>query len=141
MITLPLYTFLVATGTHDCPRERPMNRLLSIVARLLPLFICVALIEAAQNQFSVDATKQPAPPVRERGPFPGSPTPGHSGNLPVRLELSFPTGDLRTDGTTRVDFVITNIGPEPIILPSSVDQNIAPIVQGVVLTLWLTSDA
>src|SRR5262249_17507450 len=56
-------------------------------------------------------------------------------------DLLFQTGDLRPDGTTPVDFVITNVGTEPIILPSSVDQNIVAMVQRVVLTLWLMSDA
>jgi hypothetical protein len=38
-----------------------------------------------------------------------------------------------------VDFVITNVGTEPISLPSSVNQNIER--QTSVLTLWLSSDA
>ena len=106
-----------------------MKRLHSIAAVFPLLFLCVVLIEASQNHFTVDATRQPGPPVRGRGPFPGSPTPGHSANLPIRLDLLFQTGDLRPDGTTPVDFVITNVGTEPIILPSSVDQNIVPMVQ------------
>jgi hypothetical protein len=118
-----------------------MNRFHSVVAWFSLLFLCVMLVKAAQNQFTIDATRQPAPPPRGRGPFPGSPTPGHSMNLSIRLDLLFQTGDLRPDGTTPVDFVITNVGTEPIILPSSVDQNVAPMVQRVVLTLWLTSDA
>jgi hypothetical protein len=122
-------------------RERPMNRLHSIAALFPLLFLCAVPIEAAQNQFTVDATMQPAPPARARGPFPGSPTPGHSANLPIRLDLLFPTEDLRPDGTTLVDFVITNVGTEPIMLPSSVDQDIEPMVQRAALTLWLTSDA
>ena len=92
----------------------------------------------AQDQSTIDATKQPSPPARGRGPFPGSATPGHSAGLPIRLELSIPTGELRPDGTTLVDFVITNVGTEPITLPSSVNQNIDGTD---VLTLWLTSDA
>jgi len=122
-------------------RERPMNRLHSIVAVFPLLFLCVILVATAQNQFTVDATMQPSPPPRARGPFPGSPSPGHSVNLPIRLELLFRTGDLRPDGTALVDFVITNVAPKPIILPSSADQNIAPMAPKVVLTLWLTSDA
>ena len=118
-----------------------MNRLHSIVARFPLLFLSIVLVDAAQNQFTIDATRQPAPPARARGPFPGSPTPGHSPNLAIRLDLLFGTGDLRPDGTTPVDFVITNVGTEPIILPSSVDQNIAPRARRVVLTLWLRSDA
>src|SRR5262244_741269 len=141
MITLPLYTSVAGIDTRDCFESDPMNRLHSIVARLPLLFLSIVLVDAAQNQFTIDATRQPAPPARARGPFPGSPTPGHSPNLAIRLDLLFGTGDLRPDGTTPVDFVITNVGTEPIILPSSVDQNVAPMVQLVVLTLWLTSDA
>jgi hypothetical protein len=118
-----------------------MNGLHSVVAPFPLLFLCVVLIEPVQNQVTVDATRQPAPPPRASGPFPGSLTPGHSTNLPIRLELLFRTGDLRPDGTALVDFVITNVGPKPIILPFSPDQNIAPTVQRVVLTLWLTSRA
>lgn len=118
-----------------------MNRLHSIVAAFPLLFLCVILVETAQNQFTIDATRQPGPPARARGPFPGSSSPGHSVNLPIRLELLFRTGDLRPDGTALVDFVITNVGPKPIILPSSPDQNVAPMAPKVVLTLWLTSDA
>jgi len=50
-----------------------------------------------------------------------------------------PTTELRSDGTALVDFVITNVGTEPMSLPSSVNQNIEQ--QTSVLTLWLTSDA
>jgi hypothetical protein len=87
---------------------------------------------------TIDATKQPSPPARGRGPFPGSATPGHSAGLPIRLELLIPTGELRADGTILVDFMITNVGTEPITLPSSVDQNME---RTAILTLWLTSDA
>src|SRR5262245_33987534 len=96
-----------------------MNRLHSIVARLPLLFLSIVLVEAAQNQFTIDATRQPAPPARARGFFPGSPTPGHSPNLAIRLDLLFGTGDLRPDGTTLLDFVITNVGTEPIIVRST----------------------
>ena len=116
-----------------------MNRLHSIAAVFPLLILCVVLVATAQNQFTVDATMQPSPPPR--GPFPGSPSPGHSVNLPIRLELVFRTGDLRPDGTALVDFVITNVAAKPIILPSSADQNMAPLAPKVVLTLWLTSDA
>jgi hypothetical protein len=45
------------------------------------------------------------------------------------------TGKLEGDGTKSIDFVITNIGDEPITLPVSVDQNM-PSTH--VLTLYLT---
>jgi len=96
------------------------------------------LVGSPPGQLSLDATKQPSPPARGRGPFPGSAHPGHSAGLPVRLELEIPTGELRPDGTTLVDFLITNVGTEPITLPASVDQNME---RTEVLTLWFTSDA
>jgi uncharacterized protein YigA (DUF484 family) len=46
---------------------------------------------------------------------------------------------LGPDGALLVDFVITNIGTEPIRLPTSVNRNLEH--QTAVLTLWLTSDA
>ena len=49
------------------------------------------------------------------------------------------TGKLKPNGTALIDFVITNIGDEPIQLPFSVDQNISSPTH--VLTLYLTSDA
>lgn len=115
-----------------------MDRL-KLLAALVALFsLGVVLVGSAQDQLTIDATKQPSPPARGRGPFPGSVTPGHSAGLPIQLELLIPTGELRPDGTTLVDFMITNVGTEPITLPSSVNQNI----EGTdVLTLWFTSDA
>lgn len=95
-------------------------------------------VGSAQGQSTIDATKQSGPPPRGRGPFPGSANPGHSAGLPIRLELRIPTGELRPDGTTLVDFIITNAGTEPVILPASVDQGTEPTD---VLTLWLASDA
>jgi hypothetical protein len=96
------------------------------------------LVGGAQYQLTIDATRQPSLPARGRGPFPGSPLPGNSVGFPVRLDLFVPTGKLEPNGTTLVDFVITNIGAEPIKLPSSVDQNISGTH---ILTLYLTSDA
>jgi hypothetical protein len=96
------------------------------------------LVGSAQGQLTLDATKQPSPPLRGRGPFPGSVHPGHSAGLPIRLQLQIPTGELRPDGTTLVDFIITSVGTEPITLPTSVDQNVE---RTDILTLWLTSDA
>jgi hypothetical protein len=99
---------------------------------------------SAQGQVSIDALNQPSAPMRGRGPFPGSDKPGHSAGLPVRVELQIPTGELRPDGTTLVDFLITNVGTKPIMLPASVRQN-ASFDQGMertdVLTLWVSSDA
>ena len=98
----------------------------------------VIFVGSAQEQLTIDATKQPSPPIRGRGPFPGSGNPGHSPGLPIQLELQIPTGELRLDGTALVDFMITNVGTEPITLPVSVDQNLEGAE---ILTLWFTSDA
>jgi len=58
--------------------------------------------------------------------------------FPVRLDLVIAKGKLEPNGTTLIDFIITNIGAEPIKLPFSVDQNISHTH---ILTLYLTSDA
>jgi hypothetical protein len=50
-----------------------------------------------------------------------------------------PNGPLQPDGTTLVDFVITNIGDDMLLLPSSLNEDNGP--SSYVLTLWLTSDA
>jgi hypothetical protein len=97
------------------------------------------VVAAQDDPLIVDATAQPSPPPRGRGPSPGSASPGHSAGLPIRLDLLTPTTALRSDGTLRVDFEITNVGTKPVSLPSSVNQNIEE--QTSVLTLWLTSDA
>jgi hypothetical protein len=115
-----------------------MNRSKLLVALVALLCSGVILVGSAQDELTIDATKQPSPPARGRGPFPGSTAPGHSAGLPIRLDLLIPTGELRPDGTVLVDFMITNVGTEPITLPSSVDQNME---RTAVLTLWLTSDA
>ena len=114
-----------------------MNRLMLFVT-CFGLF-CSAMILAGESQYqlTIDAVGQPSPAARGRGPFPGS-APGHSVGFPVRLDLLVPTGKLEPDGTTLIDFVITNIGADPIRLPSSVDQNISHTH---VLTLYLSSDA
>jgi hypothetical protein len=98
----------------------------------------VIVVGSAQDHLTIDATRQPAPPLRGRGPYPGSPAPVHSVGLPVQLEVRIPTGRLRPDGTALVDFIITNVGTESITLPASIDHNIE---RTDVLTLWLTSDA
>src|SRR3974390_3284657 len=102
------------------------------------LFLDVGVVTLSQDELTIDAIKQPSPPLRSRGPFPGSTAPGHSAGLPIRLELLIPTGKLRSDGTVLVDFMITNIGTDPLALPSSTDQNLGGTE---ILTLWLTSDA
>lgn len=112
-----------------------LKLLLSMAVLLSPGLILVGL---AQDLLIIDASKQPAPPARGRGPFPASNSPGHSARLPIRLELRISNGTLQPDGTALVDFVITNIGSETIAVPSSLDGN-APSSD--ILTLWLTSDA
>lgn len=114
---------------------RRLKLLLPFTLLLSPVLILVGL---AQDQLIVDASKQPSPPTRGRGPFPGSSSPGHSAGLPIRLELLILTAELQPDATVLVDFVVTNVGTEPIRLPSSV-KNIEHATS--VLTLWLTSDA
>ena len=96
------------------------------------------LVGLAQHRLTIDASKQPSPPARGRGPFPGSIRPDHSARLPIRLELRIPNGPLQPNGTTFVDFVITNVGTETISLPSSINGNWQ---SSDILTLWFTSDA
>ena len=98
----------------------------------------VFLIGSAQDLQTIDAAAQQRRPPRARGPIPGSTSPGHSADLPIRLELLMPSPKLRPGETTLVDFIITNIGNEPIKLPSSVRLfNSEPMEA---LALWLTSD-
>jgi len=109
---------------------------------LLAALICagVVLARSAQDnpdQMTIDATRQQSRPPRGRGPFPGSPSPGHTAGLPIRLQLLMLTHELRPDGTTAVDFVVTNISTKPIKLPSSVVLLNSPMEA---LTLWITSD-
>jgi hypothetical protein len=126
--------------TRFCLDEEHMSRWTLLVGLIVSafLFLNVRLVALAQEPLTMDATKQPSPPLRGRGPFPGSTTPSHSARLPIRLELLIPTGKLRSDGTVLVDFMITNIGTDPIALPSSTDQNLGGTE---ILTLWLTSGA
>jgi hypothetical protein len=117
-----------------------MNRLSLFLVPIALSCLGVGFVVGAQDDpLIIDATAQPSPPSRGRGPSPGSASPGHSDGLPIRLDLLIPTTELRRDGTVLVDFVITNVGTEPISLPSSVNQNIEQ--ETTVLTLWLTSDA
>jgi hypothetical protein len=112
---------------------------LKLFATCFGLF-CSVMILAGESRYelTIDATSQPSPPARGRGPFSGSALPGHSVGFPVRLDLMIATGKLEPNGTTLIDFIITNIGAEPIKLPFSVDQNISHTQ---ILTLYLTSDA
>jgi hypothetical protein len=116
----------------------PMNRFKLSLAILTLLCSGAFLIGSAQDQQTIDSAAQQQRPPRASGPFPGSPTPGHSAALPIRLELLMPTRELRSDETTLVDFIITNIGNEPIKLPSSVLLFDSEPKEA--LTLWLTSD-
>ena len=125
-----------------------MDRLKLLAGPMALLFASVSLLPGQlHDQFMVDATRQLAPPARGRGPFPGSATPGHSADLPIRLDLLIPTGELKPDGTVLIDFRITNIGSELITLPVSIDQgSFLPQPPDTdftldILTLWLTSDA
>lgn len=110
----------------------------------LPLLLSLLFVLGAppcgltQEQQVIDALNQQSRPARGRGPFPSSAQPGHSAGLPIRIELQIPTRKLQPNGTIPVDFIITNIGRDPIRLPLSVH-----LLNGSreALTLWLTSDA
>lgn len=116
-----------------------MNRSNLFSAIFAFLFSGAFHVGFAQDQPTIDTTAQVSRPPRGRGPFPGSARSGHTAGLPIRLELRIPTGELRPNGTTLVDFIITNVGTEPIKLPSSVVLfNFEPREA---LTLWVTSDA
>ena len=111
-----------------------LKLLLLLVVLLSPAMIFVGL---AQDQLIVDASKQPSPPATGRGPYTNSP--GHFSRLPIRLELQIPSGSLQPDGTTLIDFVITNRGFDVISLPSSTEEG--DRLSSFVLNLWFTSDA
>jgi hypothetical protein len=122
-----------------------VDRLKLFAGLMALLFASVSLLSGQlRDQVTVDATRQLAPPMRGRGPFPGSATPGHSADLPIRLDLVIPTGELTPDGTVLIDFRITNIGSELITLPVSIDQgSFLPQPPDTdftldILTLWLT---
>ena len=89
------------------------------------------------QQVVIDASHQPSPPARGRGPFPGSSEPGHSAGFPIRLTVEIPDGKLQQDGSVSIDFILTNVGNTRLSLPSCVNQN---AVHTAVLTLYLTSD-
>ena len=64
-----------------------MRRLKSLLPLAVLLSPGLVLVGLAQGQLTIDASKQPSPPARGRGPFPGSSSPGHSAHLPIRLEV------------------------------------------------------
>jgi hypothetical protein len=115
-----------------------LKLLVPLVVLLSPGLILVGL---AQDQRTIDASKQPSPPARGRGPYSRSIGPGHSIDLPIRLELLIQSGPLQPDGTTLIDFVITYAGEgdDVILLPSSIKESDGP--SEYVLNLWFTSDA
>jgi hypothetical protein len=116
-----------------------MNRFNSFLAIFTLFYSSAFLVGDALDQQTIDATAQVLRPPPGRGPFPGFASPGHSAGLPIRLELRIPTGQLRPNGSTLIDFVIANIGTETIKLPSSIAMfNFEPREA---LTLWVTSDA
>jgi len=123
-----------------------LNLLLVLAELLSPHAIPAGL---AQDVLTLDATHQIMRPPRGRGPFPGSSTPGHSDGFPIRLELQFPN-EVAASASTPVDFIMTNIGTEPVKLPCSVvlfqalssgDAPDLDIGGTSILTLWITSDA
>src|SRR2546427_13217321 len=91
-----------------------------IVALAALLFASAILTGSDQSAFTIDATKQTMRPPRHRGPFPGSATPGHSAGFPMRLDMEFPTTKVASQGSVLVDFMLTNVGSEPVKLPCSV---------------------
>lgn len=117
-----------------------MKRFSLLLAILVVLCSGSFLVGPAQDTQTIDATRQVQRPPRGRGPFPGSASPGHSAGLPIRLELVLSTSTLRHDGTTPIDFIITNIGTEPFKLPSSITIP-KEGYPAEALTLWVTSDA
>ncbi len=116
-----------------------LNLLLALAALLSPGAISAAL---AQDVLALDATKQLMRPPRGRGPFPGSATPGHSDGFPIRLELQFSSSEITPQGSLLVDFIMTNLGAEPVKFPCSVVLFPDPDIERTsILTLWITSDA
>jgi hypothetical protein len=95
-----------------------------------------------QPTFTIDATKQTMRPPRGRGPFPGSATPGHSAGFPIRLEMEFPTTKVASQRSVLIDFILTNLAPDPVKLPCSAVLIPNPNIEGTsILNLWITSDA
>jgi hypothetical protein len=114
-----------------------MNQLNLRLGLVALLTLGVTVHARAQDQI-INATGQQGRPPRGRGPYPGSATPSHSAGLPIQIKLLIPSNDLRPDRSTLIDFLITNVGTDPIRLPSSVVLFNSEPRQA--LTLWLTSD-
>ena len=91
-----------------------------------------------RQQFTIDATHQPVPASRGMGPLPGSNHPGHSAGFPIVLDLVIGTAQLGEGGRGFVDFVITNVGHEPITLPVSVENTVENTPPTQVLTLYIS---
>ena len=97
-----------------------MLRFNVIVALIALLSASGFAVGSEEPAFTIDATKQTMRPPPGRGPFPGSATPGHSADFPMRLDIEFPTTKVATRGSVRADFTLTNVGTEPVKLPCSV---------------------
>lgn len=125
-------------ATEHLELQRGIRRELVVVLQIADTCSGGCIVHPLQK--FIDATHQQGRPPRARGPFPGSESPGHSLGLPVQLQLLLPASELlRPSGTQAVDFLITNIGSEPIKLPSSVILSNSKAHE--TLTLWVTSDA
>lgn len=119
-----------------------MLRFNVIVALIALLSASEFAVGSEELAITIDATKQTMRPPRGRGPFPGSPTPGHSDGFPIGLEIEFPTVKVASQGSVLVDFVLRNVGTQPIKLPCSAALIPNPNVEGIsILILWITSDA
>ena len=116
-----------------------MARLKLLVPFVVLLSPAMILVGLAQDQLTIDASKQPSPPATGRGPYSNTNGPGRFWQMPIRLELQIPSGSLQPDGTTLIDFVITNRGFDVIRLPSSTEEG--DRLSSFVLNLWFTSDA
>lgn len=112
-----------------------MNRSTFAFAILIALACRLILVGAEKYSLTIDARQQLAPPARGRGPFPRSIIPGYTPDLPLRIGLNFPTGEIGSDGNVLIDFVVTNVGSRAIRLPASIQQPMTDV-----LTLFFTAD-
>ena len=69
------------------PNEDHLNRWNVSVALVALRCLCLGIVAAMspQIQFIIDATKQPSPPIRANGPFPGSAASGTQSVYPSDL--------------------------------------------------------